>query len=127
MNWFLYSMVIIGSLCAAVVCPLQAYIFEKLIDAFTLAGQALVSTGTSWSLMFFIQAICVGIAYFMQGRASLLVVVAVSTYYRKEDLEHLLDKRIAFFDAEGNSAGTLTSRLSDGLHRVEVLIGTVRR
>jgi len=75
--------------------------------------------------MFFIQAIGVGIAYFMLGRASLLVAVAVSTYYRKGYLEHILDKRIASFDAEGNSAGALTSRLSDDPHRVEALIQSV--
>ena len=90
-----------------------------------MTGQALVSTGTHWSLMFFIQAIGVGIAYFMLGRASLLVAVAVSTYYRKGYLEHILDKRIASFDAEGNSAGALTSRLSDDPHRVEALIQSV--
>jgi ATP-binding cassette subfamily B (MDR/TAP) protein 1 len=74
--------------------------------------------------MFFIQAIGVGIAYLMLGRASLLVAVAVSTYYRKGYLEHILDKRIASFDAEGNSAGALTSRLSDDPHRVDALVGT---
>jgi ATP-binding cassette subfamily B (MDR/TAP) protein 1 len=123
-HWLLYSMVILGAVGAGVVYPLQAYIFAKLIYAFTLTGKALVSAGDYWSLMFTIQAVGVGIAYFMMGSASLLVAVAVSTYYRKEYLKHMLDKRIAFFDAEGNSPGTLTSRLSDDPHRVEGLIGT---
>jgi ABC-type multidrug transport system fused ATPase/permease subunit len=123
-HWLLYSMVITGAMGAGVVYPLQAYIFAKLINAFTLTGQALVNTGNHWSMMFFIQAIGVAIAYFMLGSASLLIAVAVSMYYRKQYLEHILDKRIAFFDAEGNSAGTLTSRLSDDPRRVEALIGT---
>jgi ATP-binding cassette, subfamily B (MDR/TAP), member 1 len=123
-HWFLYSMVIIGAMGAGVAYPLQAYIFAELINSFTLTGQALVNTGNHWSLMLFIQAIGVGVAYFMMGRASLLAAVAVSTYYRKEYLEHILDKRIAFFDAEGNSAGTLTSRLSNDPQRVEALMGT---
>ncbi|KAE9380673.1 leptomycin B resistance protein pmd1 [Stipitochalara longipes BDJ] len=124
MHWFLYTMVIIGATGGGIMYPIQAYIFGKLIYAFTLTGQALVNTGNHWSLMFFIQAIGVGIASFMLGRASLLVAVAVSTYHRKEYLEHMLDKKIAFFDGEGNSPGTLTSRLSDDPHRVEALIGT---
>jgi ABC-type multidrug transport system fused ATPase/permease subunit len=123
-HWILYSFVIIGAVGAGVVYPLQAYIFAKLINAFTLTGQALVSAGDHWSLMFTIQAVGVGIAYFLMGSASLLVAVAVSTHYRKEYLKHMLDKRVAFFDAEGNSPGTLTSRLSDDPHRVEGLIGT---
>jgi ABC-type multidrug transport system fused ATPase/permease subunit len=112
-HWILYCVVIIGALGAGVVYPLQAYIFAKLINTFTLTGQALVNSGNHWALMFFIQAIGVGIAYFILGWSSTLASIVVSTYYRKEYLEHIIDKRIAFFDAEGNSAGTLTSRLSD--------------
>ena len=123
-HWCLYSMITIGALGAGVVYPLQAYIFAKLITAFTLTGPDLVNAGNYWSLMFFIQALGVGMAYFLLGRASLLAALAISAYYRKEYLGHILDQKIAFFDAEGNSAGTLTSRLSDDPHRVEALIGT---
>jgi ABC-type multidrug transport system fused ATPase/permease subunit len=56
--------------------------------------------------------------------SSHLASIVVSTYYRTEYLQHFLLKSISFFDAEGNSAGTLTSRLSDDPHRVEALMGT---
>ncbi|KXL48996.1 hypothetical protein M433DRAFT_4998 [Acidomyces richmondensis BFW] len=121
-HWFLYTLVFLGSLGGGVAYPLQAYILAQLINVFTLSGPALVNNGDHWSLMFFIQAIGVAIAYFMVGCMSLLVAVEISTYYRKEYLRHILSKRIAFFDAEGNSAGTLTSRLSDDPQRVESLL-----
>lgn len=123
-NWFLYSLIMIAVLGAGVVYPLQAYIFAQLIYSFTLTGQALVNTGNHWALMFFIEALGVFLAYFILGWSSHLVSIVVSTYYRKEYLEHILEKRVAFFDAEGNSAGTLTSRLSDDPHRIEALMGT---
>jgi ABC-type multidrug transport system fused ATPase/permease subunit len=123
-HWFLYSLVILGSLGGGVVYPIQAFIFSKLIDTLSLKGQALVSSGNHWSLLFFIQAIGVGVAYFIIGVSSHLTSIIVSTYYRTEYMQHFLLKRISFFDAEGNSAGTLTSRLSDDPHRVESLMGT---
>jgi len=109
-HWFLYTMVFLGCLGGGVVYPLQAYIFAQLINVFTLTEPALSNRGNHWSLMFFIQAVGVAVAYFLVGCMSLLVAIEVSAYYRKEYLRHMLSKRIAFFDAEGNSAGTLTSR-----------------
>lgn len=123
-QWVLYCIEILGALGGGVVYPLQAYLFAQLVNTFTLAGQALVNSGNHWALMFFMQAIGVGVAYFIMGWSSHLVSIVVSTYYRKEYLEHILDKRIAFFDAEGNSSGTLTSSLSNDPHRVEAMLGT---
>jgi len=123
-HWFLYCLVILASLGAGVVYPIQAYIFAQLINVFPPEGPPSASSGNHWALMFFIQAIGVAVAYFMLGLSSHLASIIVSTYYRTEYLQHFLLKRISFFDAEGNSAGTLTSRLSDDPHRVEALMGT---
>lgn len=49
---------------------------------------------------------------------------AVSTHYRQEYIDNILRKRIAFFDTEGNSAGTLTSRLSTDSTQLQQLMGT---
>jgi len=123
-NWFLYCVVLLGALGGGVVFPLQAYILAKLINVFTLPMSELVSQGNHWSLMFFIEAIGVGIAYFMLGWGSHLTSIAVATYYRKEYLGNFLRKRVPFFDAEGHSAGSLTSQLSNDPHQIEALLGT---
>src|ERR1700761_3479441 len=47
--------------------PLQSYLFAHLVDVFTLTGQQLVTKGNFWSLMFFILACAVGIAYWVMG------------------------------------------------------------
>ena len=122
--WPLYCIVLLGALGGGVVFPLQAYIMAQLINVFTLPMAQLVSQGYHWSLMFFIQAIGVGIAYFILGWGSHLTSIAVATSYRKEYLGNMLRKRVPFFDAEGNSAGSLTSQLSDDPHRIEALLGT---
>ncbi|KAF2093344.1 P-loop containing nucleoside triphosphate hydrolase protein [Rhizodiscina lignyota] len=123
-HWVLYSLVALGALGGGVLFPLMAWIFAQLINVFTLTGQALLSQGNHWSLMFFILAIGVGLSYFIIGWAGSLVSIAVATYYRKEYLENMLGKRIPFFDAEGMSAGSLTSQLSNDPQRIESLLGT---
>ena len=90
--------------------------------------------------MFGIQALGVGIAYFVLGWASYTISVvsklqskrvhrtnflqAVSTHYRQEYLNNLVRKRISFFDVEGHSAGSLTSRLSSDPTQLQRLMGT---
>lgn len=123
-HWFLYSVVLLGAVGAGVVFPLMAYIFAQLINVFTLTGETLVNRGNYWSLRFFIVAIGTGLAYFMIGWAGCLVSITVATYYRKEYLENILEKRIPFFDAEGVSGGSLTAQLSNDPQRIESLLGT---
>lgn len=123
-NWALYCIVILGAIGGGAVVPLLAYIFAQLINVFTLTGQALVDQGNHWSLMFFVLAIGVGLAYFIIGWAGCLVSIAVATYYRKEYLENILEKRVPFFDAEDSSAGSLTSQLSNDPQRIQSLLGT---
>jgi ATP-binding cassette subfamily B (MDR/TAP) protein 1 len=103
--------------------PLQAYLFAQLIQTFTLSGQELVHKGNFWSLMFFIQAIGVFIAYFMLGWASHHASAVISTFYSKEYMQNMLKKRIVFFDSDGNSSGTLTSNLSTDPSQIEKLMG----
>ena len=50
--------------------PLQAYLFAKLINTFTFTGQELVKKGNFLSLMFFVQAIGVFVAYLILGWAA---------------------------------------------------------
>ncbi|OCL04341.1 P-loop containing nucleoside triphosphate hydrolase protein [Glonium stellatum] len=123
-RWISYSLTVLGAMGAGAVYPLQAYIFANIIQVFTYTGSRLVSKGNFWSGMFGILALGVGIAYFVLGWASHIISVAVSTFYRQEYLDNLVRKRIPFFDTEGHSAGSLTSRLSSDPTQLEQLMGT---
>lgn len=47
----------------------------------------------------------------------------MSSTYRQQYFESIISKPIAFFDAEGNSAGTLTSRLATDPSQLQELMG----
>ena len=47
----------------------------------------------------------------------------VSTTYRQEYFESILQKPIAFYDGEGNSSGSLTSQLSTDSKQLQELLG----
>ena len=51
------------------------------------------------------------------------VFEAVSAHYRQEYLQNILKKRIVFFDSEGKSTGSLTSRLSTDAMQLQELLG----
>lgn len=46
---------------------LQSYIFAHLLEVFQFTGEHLQSQGNFWSLMFFILALGIGVAYFCLG------------------------------------------------------------
>lgn len=49
--------------------PVQAFLYAKVVTTFQLTGADLVSRGNFWSLMWFVLAILVGLAYFGVGWA----------------------------------------------------------
>jgi ATP-binding cassette subfamily B (MDR/TAP) protein 1 len=123
-RWFLYTITLVGAAGAGAAYPMQAYLFAHLVNVFTFVGYQLVTKGNFYALMFFILAIAVLFCYYAVGFASHLASIAVSTHYRQEYLENILKKRITFFDSEGNSPGTLTSRLATDSTQIQELLGT---
>ncbi|KAF2429412.1 P-loop containing nucleoside triphosphate hydrolase protein [Tothia fuscella] len=122
-HWLLYCVVIIGAIGGGAVYPIQAYLFAKIIETFTLTGQALVDKGNFWSLMFFVQALGVFVAYYILGSGAHQISTKISAFYREQYLDNILRKRVVFFDSEGHSAGTLTSNLTSDPSQVEKLTG----
>jgi ATP-binding cassette subfamily B (MDR/TAP) protein 1 len=120
----LYIFAFIGILCAGAVYPIQAYVFANVIDVFTLTGREFVQKGYFWSGMFGVEAAAVGIAYFAIGFCTHLVSVALTSHYRQEYLVNIIRQRIPFFDREGHSAGTLTSRVSGDSTQLQQLMST---
>lgn len=104
--------------------PIQAYLFAKCVNVFTLYRDELIRRGNFWALMFFVQAGAVGFAYLVLGWSATLISTAVASYYRSEYFEDIVSKRISFFDEEGNSPGTLTARLSTDSSQLQQLLGS---
>ena len=123
-QWLLYSISTIGILMAGAIYPLQAFIFAKIIEVFTFTGDRLVSRGNFWAGMFGVEAAVVGIAYFVIGFALHYVEVVVTAIYGREYLNNMIRKRIAWFDDQGHSPGSLTSRLSSDVMQLRQLMTT---
>lgn len=123
-QWLLYSISIFGILMAGAVYPLQAFIFAKVIEVFTFTGDKLVSRGNFWAGMFGVEAAAVGVAYFVIGYALHYVEVIVTAFYGQEYINNMMRKRIAWFDDQGHSPGSLTSRLSSDVMQLRQLMTT---
>ncbi len=123
-QWFLYSVSTIGILMAGAIYPLQAFIFAKVIEVFTFTGDQLVSRGNFWAGMFGVEAAAVGLAYFVLGYALHYVEVIVTAFYGQEYLNNMMRNRIAWFDDQGHSPGSLTSRLSSDVMQLRQLMTT---
>jgi ATP-binding cassette subfamily B (MDR/TAP) protein 1 len=123
-HWILYSVATLGILASGAVYPLQAYIFASVVNVFTLPMDDLVSQGNFWAGMFGVLAASTFISYFFMGSACHLIAVAVTKKYRQEYLDNLIRKRIAFFDDQGHSPGSLTASVSSDSTQIQQLMAT---
>ncbi|KAF5853597.1 hypothetical protein GGP41_002155 [Bipolaris sorokiniana] len=123
-HWLLFSLAIFGILASGSVWPLQAWVFSQVINVFTLPRDQLVSEGNFWAGMFGVLAGGTFLSYFVMGFAFHLIATQVSLQYRQEYLSNLIRKRISFFDEEGHSPGSLTSRVSSDTTQLQQLMAT---
>lgn len=118
-----YLLIIVCGMIAGSAFPLQSYIFAKIVAVFQETGPALLAAGSFWAAMFFALSIAVGISYFGIGYATNSVAEHVSYTYKREYFQNILHKSIAFYDAEENSSGSLTSRLTSDPKAIHELLG----
>ncbi|KAI1568196.1 MdlB ABC-type multidrug transport system ATPase and permease component [Pyrenophora tritici-repentis] len=123
-HWILYALAIAGILASGAVFPLQAWIFASVINVFTLPMNELVSQGNFWAGMFGVLAASNFLSYFTMGAACQLIAITVTLKYRQEYLDNLIRKRIAFFDDQGHSPGSLTASLSSDTTQIQQLMAT---
>jgi ATP-binding cassette subfamily B (MDR/TAP) protein 1 len=123
-HWVLYSIATFGILGGGAVYPVQAYIFAKVVNVFTLPPDQLIENGNFWAGMFGVLATASAFFYFCFGAACHLISIAVAQKYRQEYLDNLIRKRIAFFDDQGHSPGSLTARLSTDCVQLQQLMAT---
>ncbi|OAP58471.1 hypothetical protein AYL99_07561 [Fonsecaea erecta] len=121
--WIFYVLIVLAAMGAGSAFSLQSWIFAQLIEVFTFTGQRLKERGDFWSLMFFILALGMAVAYFILGFLSNHLSVLVSSVYRREHFSNLLRNPVSFFDAEGNASGSLMARLATDFKLLSELIG----
>ncbi|PMD39974.1 hypothetical protein L207DRAFT_428418 [Hyaloscypha variabilis F] len=122
-NWPWYLLLCAGCAGAAAAYPLQAYIFAHLLTVIQLPINELAQGSSHWALMFFILAVGAGVAYFTLGWSSTTVSTYVSTTYRQQYFESILEKPITFFDEEENSSGTLTAKVANDPTQLQQMLG----
>lgn len=122
--WPQYCVTLLTCAAAGAVFPVQSYIFAQLINAFTVIDPRVISDRTNyWALIMFYVACAMLVVYFVLAWTTHWIGINVTRKYRQEYLENVLRKRIAFFDAEGNSPGSISSRVASDPEQIEMVLG----
>ncbi|KAG0635147.1 P-loop containing nucleoside triphosphate hydrolase protein [Tuber brumale] len=123
--WPIYLVGFVGCLGGGAAFPIQAILFGKFFESFekALDMDEFVRRQNHWALMFFVLAIGVGIGYALMGSMFTSITHHINAYYRLEYFENVLRLGIPFFDAEGNSAGSLTAQLNTHPAALQELLG----
>ncbi|KAF4970311.1 hypothetical protein FSARC_2631 [Fusarium sarcochroum] len=122
-KWPNFLGVLLSSMAVAAGTPIQAWLFAKALGVFLLQGDNIKSESEFWGFMWFALAGGVGLAYFSEGWVGLRVQYYVSSVYKSQYLNDMLYQKLAFFDQEDNSHGSLSSRISSDAKQLEELLG----
>ncbi|CAK7231951.1 hypothetical protein SCUCBS95973_008097 [Sporothrix curviconia] len=101
------SAVVVGG-----VYPAFALLFSRVVGVFALSGNAMVSRGDFYALMFFVMALGNLVAYSVLGWMSATVSQAIANNYRAALFRSVLRQPMAFFSDPDNSTGALVARLA---------------
>lgn len=122
-KWPTYIGIILSSMAVAAGTPIQAWLFAKALGVFLLQGDNLKSESQFWGLMWFALAGGVALGYVSEGWIGLRMQYYVSSVYKSQYLNDMLYQKLAFFDSEENSHGSLSSRVSSDAKQLEELLG----
>ncbi|KAF3009413.1 hypothetical protein E8E14_010194, partial [Neopestalotiopsis sp. 37M] len=122
-TWPLLGAVVLGSVAAAAGTPMQAWLFAKVINVFTLEGNELRKESSFWGFMWFALAGGVGLSWLVVGWLSAHVQYSISAAYKISYLTDILQQKIKFFDQDSNSHGSLSSRIAGDPKQLEELFG----
>ncbi|KAL5321036.1 hypothetical protein ACEPPN_011846 [Leptodophora sp. 'Broadleaf-Isolate-01'] len=118
-----YIAMLFGALGAGAAFPIQSFLFAKILSVFSLYGDELAAETSWWCLMFTALAIFVALSYFILGWSANTISFDITSTYRREYFSNVLKKPIAYFDAEENSIGSLTSRMATDPTQLQQLLG----
>ncbi|AEO57211.1 ABC transporter [Thermothelomyces thermophilus ATCC 42464] len=112
-----YLCVLVACVAAAGVFPGQAILLSRMMNVFTLTGDALKERGNFFASMFIVLAAGCLVVYFILGYATL------SHKLRRQILHDILRQDLEFFDRPDNSTGALASRVDSHPQAVFELMG----
>lgn len=119
-----YAIITIATAVIGASLPTQAYLFGNVINIFILPiGDTFLSKAAFWSLMWFVLAISIGFAYFIMAFVATTLQFYICGVYRQQYFTALVQQRIAFYDSEDNSVGSLTARVQGDPKQLEELLG----
>lgn len=119
-----YIIILIFASVLGASIPMQAYLYAQVINVFTIpVGDGFLTKAAFWSLMWFVLAICVGVAHFGIGFTAVSLQHYICAVYRQQYFEALIRQKITFFDREDNSIGTLTARVQGDPKQLEEMLG----
>ncbi|KAK0736358.1 P-loop containing nucleoside triphosphate hydrolase protein [Apiosordaria backusii] len=119
----MYVGLFLGCVGAAAAFPGQAILMARMMDVFTLTGQAMIDRGNFFACMFIVMAGgCLGV-YFILGYAANIISQTLTRKLRREVFDNLLRQDIQFFDRPENSTGSLVSHVESDPQGVFELMG----
>ncbi|EWC43425.1 hypothetical protein DRE_07611 [Drechslerella stenobrocha 248] len=110
MTWK-YALAICLCAMAAAVYPVQAILFSRILNVFTLPRSEADSQANFWALMFFVVALNCIAAYAPLGWLANTESQKMSHRYRREAMHLALHQDMTFYDHEENSSGALAAKI----------------
>ncbi|KAF4485680.1 multidrug resistance [Fusarium agapanthi] len=125
-NWWTMALTLFFSACAGAAVPLQAWLFAKVIIVFGyLPDESKVRSQSSfWSLMWTVLAISAGLAYCATFFLSTRTASTIRAKYQKQYFLSILHQKVAFFDHDDHSQGTMAARSAEDPRQLEELLGS---
>ncbi|KAK4164053.1 P-loop containing nucleoside triphosphate hydrolase protein [Cladorrhinum sp. PSN259] len=118
-----YILIFIGCFGAAGGFPGQAILSAKMMDVFTLEGQAMIERGEFFAKMFIVLAAGVFIVYAGLGYASNAMAQQLNRKFRRQIFNDMLRQDIQFFDRPENTTGSLASKVDSDPQGIFELMG----
>ncbi|KAM0171806.1 hypothetical protein ACHAPC_010951 [Botrytis cinerea] len=103
------------------VYPAQAILFGHSVSRLGKFDSNIQKTENFWSLMWFVVAIGVIIAFFLMGTISSIMGTTTKFYYQTEYFKSMIRQEAFFFDKEQNSKGALVASLSLHTNHIQIL------
>lgn len=117
----LFVAVVPTCVIAGGVYPAQAILFGHSVSRLGKFDSNIQKTENFWSLMWFVVAIGVIIAFFLMGTISSIMGTTTKFYYQTEYFKSMIRQDPHFFDKEQNSKGTLVASLSLHTSHIQIL------
>ncbi|THV50504.1 hypothetical protein BGAL_0147g00070 [Botrytis galanthina] len=117
----LFVAVVPTCVIAGGVYPAQAILFGHSVSRLGKFDSNIQKTENFWSLMWFVVAIRVIIAFFLMGTISSIMGTTTKFHYQTEYFKSMIRQDPHFFDKEQNSKGTLVASLSLHTSHIQIL------